>query len=264
VAVFRNTRGRDGSVREELAAAVIALRDMMSALIDWLIAFPTEHPTLTGWFTSIVSGGVVVKALWSYWKRPIIWARLSEKHQSLAEVPFRLSNGTLCDSTYLRLSIKNGGLTTLKDCCATMTGVTVRPRGQPKKRFSIDQHSYGWSNRPLTKLDLRSKAEHTLDMAVLLKESSGGPSRLFWEPTNMPATLYNFLNPLSAASGETRYIFRVRVDAENENARSRTVPVEFLFDPSRVDLRFVPFNTRWPGWRLWRWLRAKFRLTAPA
>jgi hypothetical protein len=69
------------------------------------------------------------------------------------------------------------------------------------------------------------------------KLSGSQPSRLYWDPEIPPATLCNFLAPFSAAPGETRYIFRVRIDAANENARSRTVPVEFLFDPSRNDLR---------------------------
>src|SRR5262249_417820 len=86
-----------------------------------------------------------------------------------------------------------------------------------------------------------------------------GPSQLFWEQIP-PATLYNFLNSFRTAPGEVRYTFRVRIDAENENARSRTVKVGFLVDPGRTDLRFIPLNTRWPGWRLRRWLRARFSI----
>jgi hypothetical protein len=224
----------------------------MNGLIDWLIDFPVQHPTLTGWFTSIVSAGVVVKVLWSYWKRPIILARLRKRYQ--ADVPIRIG-ATQYDSTYLRLSIKNRGLSTLKECCTTITDVTVRQRGLPKQIFSTDPRSCGWSNQPSSKRDLRSKTDHTVDIAVLLKGQSGGQSRLYWDSNSPPATFYNFINPFSAAPGETRYIFRVRIDAEN--ARSRTVPVEFLFDPNRAEFRFVPFSTRWPGWRLRRWLRAK-------
>jgi hypothetical protein len=227
----------------------------VDAVIDWLIDFPTQHPTLTSWFTSIVSGSVVIKFFWSYWKRPIIWVRLHEKYQSVADVPFQDRGGRVYASTYQRLSIKNRGRTTLKDCFATITGVTVRETGKDEDSFETDPRSCGWSNEPPAKRDLHPKRAHTVDIATLLKGQSGSPSQLYWDPTTPPATFYNFVNPLSVAPGETRYIFRVDVDAGN--ARARTVPVEFLFDPTRPEFRFVPFSTRWPGWRLRRWLRAK-------
>jgi hypothetical protein len=80
----------------------------MDKLTDWLTAiseFWTQHPTVTALatsFSSIVSGSVVIKFLWNYWRRPIICARLHEKYRSIAEVPFGLNN-TAYDATYLRL-----------------------------------------------------------------------------------------------------------------------------------------------------------------
>jgi hypothetical protein len=140
-----------------------------------------------------------------------------------------------------------------------MIDATVWRKAADKEFFNLDPRTYGWSNDATSKKrDLPYKAAHTLDIARLVMPEGGGSSVLFWNPDEMPATLYQFLQRVSSPPSEARYTFRVRIDAENENARTRIVPVEFLFDPSRTDLSFLPFNTRYPWWRLWWWLRAQW------
>jgi hypothetical protein len=93
-----------------------------------------------------------------------------------------------------------------------------------------------------------SRATHffTLDVATLLLN----PSQLYWE--RLPTNLYEFL---FAYPGRATYRFDIRIDAES--ARQRIVPVEFIFDPTSSDLEYVRLNTRYPWWRLLRWLRSR-------
>jgi hypothetical protein len=169
--------------------------DMLEGALSALPNFPKQYPLITGWFTVIVSGGVVFKALWSFWKRPIIRVRLKVRYGSLAPVN---------NSKYLRLSVANGGLTTLKGCSASMIDATVWRKAADKEFFNLDPRTYGWSNDATSKKrDLPYKAAHTLDIARLVMPEGGGSSVLFWNPDEMPATLYQFPQPDTPSAYES-------------------------------------------------------------
>jgi hypothetical protein len=83
------------------------------------------------------------------------------------------------------------------------------------------------------------------------------PSQLYWE--RLPTNLYEFL---FAYPGRATYRFDIRIDAES--ARQRIVPVEFIFDPTSSDLEYVRLVTRYPWWRLLRWLRSRLHYSRPS
>jgi hypothetical protein len=215
--------------------------------------FPKNHPNLIGWFTSSVSAVVLLRGLWSYWKRPIIKVQLGKKAGSHAPVTILLKNKEgetigKAQAKYLRLLITNAGLTTIKDCRGHLIKVTRRI-GQDVKYFDSERHPLGWANYPQSdKRDIPRNDSFYMDVATLLL--SDGRSMLYW-PDPMPTTLAEFLGSFQGKAG---YTFKVRVNADN--ARPKVVPVEIGFDPEKSDLTFVPLNTRYPLWRLWWWLRA--------
>jgi len=62
------------------------LADASAAISD----FQTKHQALMTWFSSIVSGGVVLTAFLNWWKRPIICVRLDRTPGSYGPVPLLL------------------------------------------------------------------------------------------------------------------------------------------------------------------------------
>jgi hypothetical protein len=230
-------------------------------LADWAAAissFPTDYPRLTGWFSSVVSAGVLLTALLGHWKRPIIKVELGGA-RSHGRVPLRLTDpqGKTIETPvkYFRLRITNAGLTTIKDCSGQLLKLTRRIAGKEPECFDTDSYVFGWAhNDKSDKQDISRRQSFLMDLATLsLSSGRGGQSQLFFGGLGrpMPTTLAAFLN---SYSGKATYRYDLLISADN--ARPRTVSVEFEFDPKRDSLKFIPFNTRYFGWRIRWWLRS--------
>jgi hypothetical protein len=114
--------------------------------------------------------------------------------------------------------------------------------------FDHEVHPRGWAHYPQSKQRNIARGDKwPLDVASLLLSEDEKHNELWW-PDPMPTSMGAFLQSLP--KGRAKYLFEIRVNADN--ARPRSVPVQFVFDPACSRLSFVPFNTRWPGWR-WRW-----------
>jgi hypothetical protein len=220
--------------------------------VDWAAAilnFPTDYPRLTGWFSSGVSAGVLLTGLWSYLRRPIFRVEFDRTAAAHGWVPLV---GVENRAKYFRLRIRNAGLTTVKDCSGQLLKLTRQVTGEKPECFDSERgYTFGWAHyNKSEKRDILRREAYDLDIATLM--FSDGRSHLVFGGLNriMPTTLKAFLE---SYSGKATY--RCDLLISSENARPRTAPVEFDFDPERDSLKFVPFNTRYPWWRILRWLR---------
>jgi hypothetical protein len=228
-------------------------------LADWAAAissFPTDYPRLTGWFSSVVSAGVLLTALWGHWKRPIIKVELGGA-RSHGRVPLVDAEGKTIETQakYFRLRITNAGLTTIKDCSGQLLKLTRQIAGKEPECFDRDTYVFGWAhNGESNKRDISRRRSFSMDLATLsLSSGQRGRSQLFFGGLGrpMPTTLAAFLN---SYSGKATFRYDLLISADN--ARPRTVSVEFEFDPERDSLKFIPFNTRYFGWQMLWWLRS--------
>src|SRR5262249_41305506 len=205
---------------------------------------------------SAVSAGVLLTALWGHWKRPIIKVELGGA-RSHGLVPLVDAEGKPIENQakYFRLRITNAGLMTIKDCSGQLLKVTRQIAGKEPECFDTDTYVFGWahgSNDKNDKRDISRRQSCSMDLATLtLSSRLRGRSELFFGGLfrPMPTTLAAFLN---SYSGKATYRYDVLVSADN--ARPRTVSVEFEFDPERDSLQFIPFNTRYFGWPILWWL----------
>lgn len=216
-----------------------------------IISFPTNHPTFVAWFASSVSALVLVRGAWNWLTAPLINVQLTKKAGSHAKTP--LGELFQSEAMYFRLLVRNDGWRTLKDCHGVLIRVTRRASGKKREDFTSERHTLGWAHRESEKRDISGRGgSHHLDLATLLLRPAGQNELGVWQK-GVPLTLTQFL---AAFPGRARYTFHVRIEADN--APPRTVRAEFLFDPAKNDLTFVPLSTRRPFWQTWWWLRAKW------
>jgi hypothetical protein len=152
---------------------------------------------------------------------------------------------------FFRFLVRNDGWRTLKDCHAELVRVTKRVGGNLED-FKSERHTLGWAHYPQSaKRDIGSRGgSYHLDVATLLLRQ-GGSNELWWE--KLPKTLHKFI---FSVPGKARYTFYVRIEADN--APPKLVRAEFLFDPTKDELTFIPLNTRWWPWPLWQmWWRLR-------
>lgn len=225
----------------------------MNTWWTFFVELPKNYPTLTGWFSSAVSAAVVLNALLSYWKRPVIRVRLDRTAGSYGSVPLIFNEGQPNreerEGRYFRLRVENAGRTTIKDCRGYLQGIRTQTTAGVSN-FDSEVVPRGWANFEETKRDIPPGAHFYLDVATLILSADKKSSALYWE--KIPTTLIEYLRKFS---GRVTHTFEIRIDADN--ARQRTVPVRFTFDPGKSDLMSrVPFNTQYPGWHLRWWLRS--------
>jgi hypothetical protein len=229
----------------------------LSDTYSFISDLATEYPKLAG----MISIGAVLSVCWAYWRRPIINVRLGKKEGSHAPVTVDLRNeeGQIVAQTrvkYLRLLIKNAGLTTIKDCTGQLIKVTRRVAGEKPAYFDTDRYEFGWANyRKSDKRDIMRWQSFHMDVATLVLLSNDRSLLIFGGlgRPGMPNTLDEFLK---SYQGKATYTYDLLIGADN--ARPRVVPVEVEFDPEQTDLKFIPLNTRYPWWRLLWWLRSQW------
>jgi hypothetical protein len=229
------------------------LADVWAAISD----FQTTHQALMTWFSSLVSGGVVLRAFLSYWKRPIICVRLDNTLGSYGSVPLTLKyckDSKLFEEEregrYLRLRVENTGRTTIKDCSGHLQGIRTQI-GSQVANLDSEVVPRGWANFDQKKRDIPPRAHFYIDVATLVLSLDRTSSELHWQ--EVPTTLVQYFRSIP---GRATHTFEIRIDADN--AHQRTVPAKFTFDPASSDLTsIIPFNTRYPGWRLRWWLRSR-------
>jgi hypothetical protein len=191
----------------------------------------------------------VARAIHKFWTRPIIQVGLDDKadcHERTALVS-KQDGKPVAQVMYLRLRIRNRGRTTIKDCFGNL--VRIRVWDEAGKFFDFDRevHALGWANYPQSKQrNIARGDKYHLDVASLLLSKDKKHNELYG-PDPLPTSMIAFLQ--SVPLGTAVYLFDVRVNADN--ARPRSVPVRFVFDPASSNLNFIPFDTRYPGWR-WR------------
>ena len=235
--------------------------DAIIASIGGLISdYAEKHPTLTHWITvaaGTISVGALLATAWAYWKRPIIRVRLGKKEHASITVEYKDEQGKIVGRLpvkYFRVRIRNGGLTTIKECNGQLIKVTRRVVGKVPAIFDNDECYLGWAgySQSVTR-NIPRETSFPMDVATLVLQPNGGSQLVVAHGQVMPNTLRDFLN---SYSGKATYTLDVLVAADN--ARPRKVPVEVAFDPKQTELTFIPFNTRYPWWRLWWWLRAQW------
>jgi hypothetical protein len=230
-----------------------------SSILDLYAAMSgvaAEYPKLFG----TISGGAILTALWAYWRRPIINVRLGKKAGSYAPVTVDLKNAQgeivgRVPAKYLRVLVKDAGLTTIKDCSGQLLKITRRVAGKKPEYFYAERYVFGWANYSQSdKRDIARWQSFHMDVATLVLLSND-ESQLFFGGfgRHMPNTLADFLN---SYAGRARYTYDLLIGADN--ARPRKVPVEVVFGPDQTELTFIPLNTRYPWWRLLWWLRAQW------
>jgi hypothetical protein len=237
---------------------------MFSSLYSVLSDLAAEYPKTFGAITSAISVGGILAAGLAYWRRPVINARFGKNEGShgLVMVDYRNGQGSIVRQEpvkYFRLRIKNVGLTTLKECGAQLIKVTRRVVGEGPDVFDTDTYQFGWANYSQSDTrNIPSFGSFHIDLATLRMMPNGRSEFFFggmFRP--MPNTLaYCF----KSHPGKARYTFDLLITADN--ARSRKIPIEVVFDPAQTDLKYIQLNTQYPWWRLlWRlrahWSRRK-------
>jgi hypothetical protein len=228
------------------------ISDLYSTLSELAAEYPKTFAAITG----AISVGGILAAIWRYWRRPIINARLGKNEGSHGMVNLSNAQGQIIRPVkYFRLRIRNVGMTTLKECGAHLIRITRRVVGKQPAIFDTDTYQFGWANYSQSDTrNIPSFGSFHIDIATLdlLPNSRsrfvfGGLGR------TMPNTLAHFFK---SHPGKARYTIDLLITADN--ARSREVPVEVLFDPAQTSLRYIELNTRYPWWRLLWWLRAQW------
>jgi hypothetical protein len=234
-------------------AIIASVVGLYSAISD----FATEHPQ---WFGSISLVGVL-GVLRAYWKRPIINVRFGKKEGSHARVTvdFKNAQGEVIGRVpvkYFRMRVKNIGWTTIKGCSGQLIKVTRRVAGKKPAIFDGDEYHLGWAHHSQSdSRDIQRRQSHQMDLATLVLQQPRGPNRLIVGGLgrHRPNNLSDFLD---SYTDKATYTLDVVVSADN--ARPRQVSIEVAFDPAQDDLTYIPFNTRFPWWRLWWQLRAQW------
>lgn len=185
----------------------------MEALVEWLKAFwdqcstladcgtaftrlSTEHQTITNIFTSLVSGGVLIKFVSDRVKRPIIDVRLDRTLGCHGPVPLALTIGPggaaiarqERGGRYLRLHIQNTGRTLMQKCGGHLVKITSAAQGR-KATFDSEVVACGWANIDQLKIDIPPGAHFYMDVpaATLVLSQDGNSSVLYMQ--NIPSTL---------------------------------------------------------------------------
>jgi hypothetical protein len=207
------------------------------------------------WLAPLLVAGVMVpfaaRAIHKFWTRPIIQVRLDDQEDCHEGTPLvsKQDGKVVAQVMYLRLRIRNRGQTTIKDCFGNLVRITVWDEAGKVFDFNREVHPLGWSHYPQSKQRNipRGEAYH-LDVASLRLSEDEKHNQLWW-PDPLPTSMIAFLHMLP--QGKATYLFEIRVNADN-GPRPHSVPVQFVFDPACSHLSFIPFDTRYPGWR-WRW-----------
>jgi hypothetical protein len=125
--------------------------------------------------------------------------------------------------------------------------------GSQVSNFDSEVVSRGWVNFDQKKRDIPPRAHFYMDVTTLILSADKTSSELYWFQ-EVPTTLLQYFGTVR---GRATHTFETRIDADN--AKQRTVPAEFTFDPGSSDLTsIIPVNTRYPGWRLRWWLRSRW------
>jgi len=206
------------------------------------------------WLAPLLAAGVVVpfvaRAIHKFWIRPIIQIGLDDKADCHQRTPLvsKQDGKVVAQVMYLRLRIRNRGRTTIKDCFGNL--VRIRVWDEAGKVFDFDRgvHPLGWAHYPQSEQrNIPRGDKYPLDVASLLLSKNEKHNQLYW-PDPLPTSMIEFLQSLPP--GKATYLFEIRVNADN--ARPHSIPVQFVFEPTCSNLNFIPFDTRYPGWR-WRW-----------
>lgn len=206
------------------------------------------------WLAPLLAVTVVVpfaaRAIHKFWIRPIIRVQLDGEADCHERTPLvsKQDQKVVAQVMYLRLRVQNRGRTTIKDCFGNLVRTTVWDGGGKVFDFTREIHSRGWAHHPDSKQrNIPREERYYLDIATLLLSDDRRHNRLWW-PDPLPTSMIEFLDSLP--TGKATYLFEIRVNADN--VRPRSVPVQFVFDPACSKLSFIPFDTRYPGWR-WLW-----------
>jgi hypothetical protein len=127
--------------------------------------------------------------------------------------------------------------------------------GEKPAIFDGDEYHLGWAHHSQSdSRDIQRRQSHQMDLATLVLQPRG-PNRLIVGGLgrHRPNNLSDFLD---SYTGKATYTLAVLVSADN--ARPRPVSIEVAFDPAQDDLTYIPFNTRFPCWRLWWRLRVQW------
>jgi hypothetical protein len=212
--------------------------DWLAPVLTWLaplVAAPFLVPPALRWINKV-------------WIRPIIQVQLDDSADCHGRTPLRSNGKVVGQVMYLRLRIRNRGQTTLKDCFGNLLTIRVWDEGGKVFVFDREVLPRGWAHHPHSKQRNIARGDHwPLDAASLRLSPDEKHNQLYW-PDPLPTNMIQFIESLPP--GKATYLFEIRVNADN--ARPRSVPVQFVFDPACSYLSFVPFDTRYPGWR-WRW-----------
>jgi hypothetical protein len=150
------------------------------------------------------------------------------------------------DAQYLRLRIENTGLSSIRDCCGLITGLTkhTADKGQvvpPQEVFYL-----GWAHHSESKTrNIPRGAYFYMDIATLDLFS---PTRRIRLSADFSTTLIKFFNDEKAT-----YEFKILVAADNAKPQ-RDITITVDYDPKSDELGITPLDaTRHPWWReLWR------------
>jgi hypothetical protein len=149
---------------------------------------------------------------------------------------------------YLRLKVANTGLSSIKACSGYIIGITKHASGT-KTISQQEVVTLGWANHGLGARDLPRGAFFHLDIGSLWLTPHDG--RLLHVSHQLPSSLKPLFDGSSA-----RYEFDLLIAADNTPARR--IRVEFTYDPTSDELRFVPLDrARYPWWMFWRWWRGQ-------
>jgi hypothetical protein len=178
---------------------------------------------------------------------PVISVCLDRKKGCTGQVPLYIGTQYSHEARYLRLRIENTGLSSIKDCCGLITGLTkhTADKGQtvpPQEVFYL-----GWAHNPESRMrDIPRGAYFYMDIVTL--ELLSPERRKLRFSTPFPTTLIDFFHDAKAT-----YEFKILVAADNAKPQ-RDITVTFDYDPKSDDLEITPLDaTRFPWWRaLWR------------
>jgi hypothetical protein len=217
---------------------------------DWLAQVSIYAGPVWAWLTPLLAAPFLAPAIHKFWIRPIIRVQLDDQADCHERTPLvsKKDGSFMATAVYLRLRIANPGRTTIKDCFGNLLRITVWDEAGKTFDFNQEVHALGWAHHPQSNQRSIPRAEHyPLDVASLLLSREEKRNRLYW-PDVHKTSMLAFLETLPP--GKATYLLSIRVNAEN--ARPRLVSVQFVFDPARSRLSYIPFDTRYPGWR-WRW-----------
>lgn len=206
----------------------------------------------------LLAAGVLLpfaaRAIHKFWIRPIIRVQLDDEADCHQRTPLvSKQDGKVAGQVmYLRLRIQNRGRTTIKDCFGNLVRMTVWDGGGKAFDFAREVIPLGWAQYPGSKQrNIPREEKYYLDVATLLLSDDRRHNSLCWPlcwPDSLPTNMSEFL--ASLPTGKATYLFEIRVNSDN--ARPRSVPVQFVFDPACSNLSLIPFDTRYPGWS-WLW-----------